>query len=187
MATTADIKNGVTINLNGQLQTIVEFQHVKPGKGGAFVRTKLKNVLSGKVVDHTFRSGEKIEIVRLEDKDMQYLYTEDDAFVFMDQETFDQVNVPSDVVGGASDFMKEGDTVSVQFHEQTPLSITLPFFINSKVIECEPAVKGDTVTNITKAAKIETGAEIQTPLFVEEGDVIRIDTRTREYIERVRG
>ena len=187
MATTADIKNGLTIELNGHLQTIVEFQHVKPGKGGAFVRTKLKNVKTGRVTDNTFRSGEKIEIIRLEDREMQYLYPEDDFFIFMDQETFDQINVPADVVGKQSDFMKEGEVVTVQFHGEIPLNVTLPFFIHYEIVECEPGHKGDTVSNVTKAAKLESGATVQVPLFVEQGETIRVDTRTGFYIERVRG
>lgn len=186
MATTAEIKNGVTINFNGQLYTIVEFQHVKPGKGGAFVRTKFKNVVTGRVIDNTFRSGEKIEIVRLEDKQMQYLYQDDNFLVFMDQETFEQVNIAEDVVGQAKDFMKEGEVVTVQFHGEIPLNVTLPFFINFKIVECEPGHKGDTVSNVTKGATLETGAVVQVPLFIEQGESIRVDTRTGTYIERFR-
>lgn len=186
MATTADIKNGVTINYNDQLFTIVEFQHVKPGKGGAFVRTKLKNVVTGRVIDNTFRSGEKIEVVRLEDKDMQYLYQEDEFYVFMDQETFEQVSVPASVVGDQINYIKEGMVAAVQFHEETPLNVAVPNFVNYKITECEPGLKGDTVSNVTKSAKLETGAEVQVPLFIEEGEVIRVDTRTGTYIERVR-
>lgn len=186
MATTADIKNGLTIKMNGQLLTIVEFQHVKPGKGAAFVRTKLKNVTTGKVLDNTFRSGEKIEICRLEDKQMQYLYLDGDQFLFMDQETFEQISIPPAVVGDAARFMKEGEIITVQFHEKNPLSVTLPFFLNFQIVECEPGVKGDTVSNVTKEAKLETGATVQVPLFVEQGEIIRVDTRTGTYMERVR-
>lgn len=171
---------------SGNLMTIVEFQHVKPGKGGAFVRTKLKNIITGRVIDKTFRSGEKIEIIRLEDKEMQFLYTDDDSFIFMDQETFDQIYVKEQVVGDAKNYMNAGDTVSVLFHEETPLSITVPFFLNFKIVECEPGLKGDTVSNVTKGATIETGAVIQVPLFVERDEIIRVDTRTGTYIERVR-
>ena len=186
MASTADIKNGVTINLDGQLFNIIEFLHVKPGKGGAFVRTKLKNVISGRVLDRTFRSGEKIDIVKLEDRKMQYLYREGDSSVFMDQETFDQVHVSMEVVGENEKFMKEGEIVTISFHEEKPITFQLPFFINFMIAECEPGHKGDTVSNITKSAEIETGATVQVPLFVEKGDQIRVDTRTGEYIERVR-
>lgn len=186
MSTTADIKNGVTINFNDQLCTIVEFQHVKPGKGGAFVRTKMKSVSTGRILDNTFRSGEKIEIVRLESRDMQYLYQEGDFFVFMDQETFEQVQVPSVVVGDAKNFLKEGEVAEIQFHEETPLNITLPFFLEFEIVECEPGVKGDTVSNVTKPATLETGAIVQVPLFVEQGEWIRVDTRTNAYMERVK-
>jgi len=186
MATTADIKNGLTIKFNDQLFTIVEFQHVKPGKGGAFVRTKLKNVITGRVLDKTFRSGEKIETVRIQERQMQYLYAEDDSFVFMDQETFEQSNVPAAVVGDARRFLKEGEVVSIQFHEDSPLSVILPFFINFKIVECEPGMKGDTVSNVTKQATLETGAVVHVPLFVENGEIIRVDTRTGTYLERVR-
>jgi len=186
MPTTADIRNGLTISYNGQLMTIVEFQHVKPGKGGAFVRTKLKNVASGRVIDNTFRSGEKIEIIKLEDRQMQYLYKEDTSYVFMDQETFDQVYVEQNVLGSAKDFLKEAEVVTVQFHGEKPLSVTLPFFINFEIIECEPGLKGDTVSNVTKGATLETGAVVQVPLFIEQGEVIRVDTRSGTYIERVR-
>ncbi len=186
MATTADIKNGLTINYNGNLVTIIEFQHVKPGKGGAFVRTKLKNIITGKVVDNTFRSGEKIEIVRLSGKDMQYLYQEDESYVFMDQETFEQVYVPSPIVEEAAPYLKEGEIAHVQFHGEKPLTLTLPNFINYEIVECEPGHKGDTVSNVTKGAKIESGATVQVPMFIEEGEVIRVDTRTGGYVERVK-
>ncbi len=186
MPTTADIKNGMTIKFNDQLFTIVEFQHVKPGKGGAFVRTKLKNVITGRVLENTFRSGEKIDPVRLEDKSMQYLYIEGCDYVFMDQETYEQINVPADVVGDAKNYMKEGDAVTVQFYETTPLSVQVPFFLEFEIIKCEPGMKGDTVSNVTKAATLETGAVIQVPLFVEQGEWIRVDTRTGSYIERVK-
>jgi len=186
MATTADIKNGLVISFEGQLFNIVEFQHVKPGKGGAFVRTKLKNLVTGRVIDRTFRSGEKIEIVRMEARPMQFLYREGDHFVFMDQETYEQVHVPETVVGDAALFMKESEVVKINFNDETPVTIEIPFFINFKIVECEPGVKGDTVSNVTKPAKLETGAVVQVPLFVESGETIRVDTRTGEYIERVR-
>lgn len=186
MATTADIKKGVVMTLEGQLYNITDFQHVKPGKGGAFVRTTLKNVVTGRVIDRTFRSGEKIDIVRLEDRKMQYLYREGDSFMFMDQETFEQVAVSDAVVGESADFLKEGEVVKIYFHDEIPLILELPFFIEYKVVECEPGIKGDTVSNVTKPAKIESGAIIQVPLFVEQGERIRVDTRIRQYTERVR-
>lgn len=185
MATTADIKKGIVINLEGQLFTIVDFLHVKPGKGGAFVRTTLKNVVTGRVIDKTFRSGEEIDIVKLDERQMQFLYQEEGNFHFMDQETFEQVAVPADVIGDKALFLKEGETVKVFFYDERPILIELPYFIEYTVVECEPGIKGDTVSNVMKPAKIETGAIIQVPLFVEEGDRIRVDTRVGEYIERV--
>ena len=186
MATTADIKNGLVIDMEGQLFTIIEFQHVKPGKGGAFVRTKLKNVLTGRVIDRTLRSGEKVDIVRIDARQMQYLYQDGNSFVFMDQETYDQVNVPDAIVGEAAGFLKEGEVVKISFNDETPLVLELPFFLNLLIIECEPGAKGDTVSNVTKPAKLETGAVVQVPLFVESGEKVRVDTRTGQYIERVR-
>ncbi|MBM3327999.1 MAG: elongation factor P [Calditrichaeota bacterium] len=186
MATTADIKKGVVIDLEGGLWTIVDFQHVKPGKGGAFVRNTLKNIVTGKVIDRTLRSGEKIEIIKLDPRQMQFLYHDGDHFQFMDQETFEQVAVPEAVVGDAALFLKEGEIVKIAFNDETPLTIEIPFFIEYTIVQCEPGVKGDTVSNVTKPAKIETGATVQVPLFVESGERIRVDTRTGQYIERVR-
>ena len=186
MATTADIKNGLVIELDKQLFTIVEFLHVKPGKGGAFVRTKLKNVITGRVLDRTFRSGEKIEVVKLEDREMQYLYSEEDLYIFMDQETFDQINIPGEVLGDDAKFMKEGEIIKVYLHEDKPIITELPNFINLKIVECEPGLKGDTVSNVTKPATLETGAVVQVPLFIEEGEVIRVDIRTGQYLERAK-
>jgi len=186
MATTAEIKNGLVLNYEGQLYTVTEFQHVKPGKGGAFVRVKMKNLVTGRMLDRTLRSGEKIEIVRMEARPMQFLYQDGDHFVFMDQETYEQISVPSVVVGDFSLYIKEGEMVKINFNEETPVTIEIPFFLNLKIVQCEPGVKGDTVSNVTKPAKLETGAVVQVPLFVEEGETIRVDTRTSEYIERVR-
>lgn len=186
MATTADIRNGATIELEGKLLTVVEFQHVKPGKGGAFVRTRLKNIITGQVIDRTFRSGERLEFVRLEDREMQYLYMDGENFIFMDQETFEQVPIPPEVIGDQAKFLKESEVVNISFHNDRPITAQLPFFINYKIVECEPGVKGDTVSNVTKSAKLETGAIVQVPLFIEPGEVIRVDTRTGNYIERVR-
>lgn len=186
MATTADIKNGLVINFEDQLFTIVEFQHVKPGKGGAFVRTKLKNVLSGRVIDRTFRSGEKIEIVRIEAREMQFLYRDGDSFQFMDQETFEQIVIPEERIGEQARFLKDGELVTVTFDDETPLTVELPNFITFKIVSCEPGVKGDTVSNVTKPATLETGAIVQVPLFVDAGETIRVDVRTGAYMERVR-
>ncbi|MDP8238704.1 MAG: elongation factor P [Candidatus Hatepunaea meridiana] len=186
MSTTADIKNGIIINYDGQLFTIVEFLHVKPGKGGAFVRTKFKNVKTGRVLDKTFRAGEKIDIVRLDARNMQYLYAEGDDFVFMDQETFDQISVPAEVVGNWDKFMKEGEIVKVLLNGEEPVTIELPKFVNYKIAQCEPGVKGDTVSNVTKPATLETGAIVQVPLFIEEGEIIRVDLRTGQYLERAK-
>ncbi len=186
MANTSDIKNGLVISLDNQLFSISQFQHVKPGKGGAFVRTKLKNVITGKVLDKTFRSGEKIEIVRLDSKKMQYLYRDGDDSVFMDQDTFEQIPLSESLVGDNANYLKEGEIVSISFNGETPLLIELPNFIQFEITECEPGVKGDTVSNVTKPATIETGAVIQVPLFIEQGETIRVDTRTGEYMDRVR-
>jgi elongation factor P len=186
MATTADIRNGAVMEMDGQLFTVVEFQHVKPGKGGAFVRTKLKNLITGRVLERTFRSGEKMDFVRLEDREMQYLYAEGDAFVFMDQETFEQINIPVDVIGNNARFIKEGEIARIYLYKEKPIIIEIPNFINFKIVQCEPGVKGDTVSNVTKPATLETGAVVQVPLFIEEGEIIRVDTRTGDYLERAR-
>ena len=186
MATTADIRNGVVLEMDRQLFNVVEFQHVKPGKGGAFVRTKLKNVVTGRVLERTFRSGEKLEIVRLDDREMQYLYQEGDAFVFMDQETFEQINIPAEVVGDNAKFLKEGEIARIYLYNEKPIITEISNFINFKIVQCEPGVKGDTVSNVTKPATLETGAVVQVPLFIEEGEIIRVDTRTGQYLERAR-
>lgn len=186
MATTADIKNGLVIDLDNQLYSIVEFLHVKPGKGGAFVRTKLKQVVTGRVIERTFRSGEKLDVVRLEARELQYLYKDGNSFVFMDQDTYDQIPLKEETVGDNALFMREGDTVKVMFHGDKPLTVEIPNFINLKIVQCEPGAKGDTVSNVTKPAVLETGAVVQVPLFVEEGEVIKVDTRTKIYLERVR-
>ncbi len=185
MATTSEFRNGMVIRLEGELFTIVEFQHVKPGKGMGFVRTRLKNVRTGAVLDRTFRSGDQVEEVRLERREMQYLYRSDDLLHFMDTETYEQVSISADLAGDAVLFLKEGDTASVLMDGDTPVGVEVPYFVDLKVVDTEPGVRGDTATGGSKPAKLETGLVVQVPLFVEEGDVIRIDTRTREYIERV--
>lgn len=187
MATTSDIKNGLCINLNDKLYQIIEFQHVKPGKGPAFVRTKMRQIETGKVLDHTFSAGHKIDIVRIENRDYQYLYQEGDMYVFMNSETFEQVNIPPSLVE-KPEFLTEGMVCSILFHaeEELPLVLELPMHIISEVTYTEPGVKGDTATNTMKPATIATGAEIKVPLFIDNGEKIKVDTRTGVYVERVK-
>lgn len=184
MATTNDIKNGSVLNLDGQLWSVVEFQHVKPGKGGAFVRTKLKNVLSGKVVDKTFNAGTKVDFETVDRRNMQYLYHDGQDYVFMDPESFDQVTVPAAVVGDAKDFMLENSTVMVASHDGTALFIELPASAILEITYTEPGLQGDRSTGGTKPATLETGREIQVPLFLEAGTKVKVDTRSGEYISR---
>jgi elongation factor P len=187
MATTAEIKNGVCIKHNEKLFQIIEFQHVKPGKGPAFVRTKMRQIESGKVLDHTFSAGHKIEIVRIENREYQYLYQEGNQFVFMNNETFEQVNIPASMVEKPL-FLQEGMVCNILFHaeEEMPLVLELPMYVISEVTYTEPGLKGDTATNTMKPATIATGAEIRVPLFIDTGEVIKIDTRTGVYVERVK-
>ncbi len=186
MITSNDFKRGMVIKLDGNLYTVLEYQHVKPARGGAFVRTRLKSLTKGSVVDKTFRGGEKVEDVRIESKQMQYLYDEGDSLVFMDNESYEQESISKDFVGNILDYIKEGDSVTIAFYENKPISIEPPTFVVLKVVYAEPGVKGDTATNVTKPVKVETGAEVHVPLFVNEGDVIKVDTRTGEYVERVK-
>ena len=188
IATTADIRNGLCIKHNDKLFQIIEFQHVKPGKGPAFVRTKMRQIESGKVLDHTFSAGHKIEVVRIENREYQYLYQEADSYIFMNNETFEQVNIPLKMVEKPG-FLQEGMTVNILFHaeEEAPLVIELPMYIISEVTYTEPGVKGDTATNSMKPATIATGAEVKVPLFIDNGEIIKIDTRTGVYVERVKG
>ncbi len=186
MATTSDFRNGLTILLDGEIWTIVEFLHVNPGKGTAFVRTKLKNLKTGRVIDRTFRSGEKVEDVRIERKTMQYLYQSEGQYVFMDTETYEQVPISEEMLGDKRLFLKEGQEVEVLFHGDTPVGVELPFFVELAVAKTEPGVRGDTASGGSKPATLETGAVIQVPLFINEGDILKVDTRTGEYIERVR-
>ena len=185
MADTSDFRNGFTMSLDGALFSIVEFQHVKPGKGGAFVRTKLKNIATGAVIDRTFRSGDKIEAVRIEKREMQYLYSEGDIFHFMDTETYEQMAILSEVVGNAADFLMENETAYVLVTDGNPLGVELPNFVELTVTHTEPGVRGDTAQGSTKPATVETGATVRVPLFVEQGNKLKIDTRTGEYVERV--
>ena len=185
MATTNDLKNGLVLNLDGQLWTVVEFQHVKPGKGGAFVRTKLKNVLSGKVVDKTFNAGVKVETANVDKRDMQYLYRDGDDWVFMDTSTYDQVTIPNVVVGDNSRFMLENQECIVAMHEGNALYVELPAAVELTITYTEPGLQGDRSTGGTKPATLETGAEIQVPLFIEADTRVKDDTRDGSYLGRV--
>lgn len=187
MATTSDIKNGLCIEYNNGLYVVTEFQHVKPGKGPAFVRTKLKNVETGKVIDNTFSSGHKITTARIERRAHQFLYKDDIGYHFMDSNTFEQVALQESIIGSA-DLLKDGQEVEVLYHAETEKALTcdLPAFVELKITYTEPGVKGDTATNATKTATLETGAEIQVPLFINQDEVIKVDTRTRSYGERVK-
>lgn len=184
MATTNDIKNGLVLNLDGQLWTVVEFQHVKPGKGGAFVRTKLKNVLSAKVVDRTFNAGVKVETATVDKRPMQYLYHDGDDFVFMDMESYDQLNVLAETVGDAASFMLENQEAVVGLHEGTPLFIELPASVVLTVDYTEPGLQGDRSTGGTKPATLETGHVTQVPLFITTGETVKVDTRDGSYLGR---
>ncbi len=184
MATTNDLKNGMTLNLDGQLWTVTEFQHVKPGKGGAFVRTKLKNVLSGKVVDKTFNAGTKVEVATVDKREMQYLYREGEDFVFMDTETYDQPRIPGATVGDASDYLLPEQNAVIAFNNENPLYIELPAAVVLEVTETEPGLQGDRSTGGTKPATVETGAVINVPLFITTGEKIKVDTRSGDYLGR---
>ena len=181
MASTNDLKNGLVLNFDGQLWTVIEFQHVKPGKGGAFVRTKLKNVLSGKVVDRTFNAGVKVETATVDKRTMQFLYNDGSDFVFMDVQSYDQIHVSSEVVGDAAQYMLENQEAIVATHEGAPLYVELPASVELVVEYTEPGLQGDRSTGGTKPAKLETGAEIGVPLFIEIGEKIRVDTRDGSY------
>ena len=185
MATTNDLKNGLVLNLDGQLWAVVEFQHVKPGKGGAFVRTKLKNVLSGKVVDKTFNAGTKVETANVDKRDMQYLYKDGADFVFMDSSTYEQITVPEATVGDAANFMLENQDATVALHDGTPLYVELPTSVVLEITYTEPGLQGDRSTGGTKPATVETGYQIQVPLFLETGTKVKVDTRSGDYLGRV--
>jgi len=185
VATTNDLKNGLVLNIDGQLWTVVEFQHVKPGKGGAFVRTKLKNVLSGKVVDKTFNAGTKVETSNVDKRTMQYLYKDGDDFVFMDGKTYDQLHVSNAVVGEAEKFLLENQEAIVATHDGAPLFVELPASVELVITYTEPGVQGDRATGGTKPATLETGAEIAVPLFLEQGTKVKVDTRDGSYLGRV--
>ncbi len=185
MATTTDFRNGMVINQDKELYLINYFQHVKPGKGGAFVRTKLKNVKTGAIIDKTFRAGEKVEEVRLEKREMQYLYKDGQIYYLMDSETFEQYPISANLIADAARFLKENEKVFVLMDNDVPITFELPFFVEIKVVDTDPGIRGDTATGGTKPATLETGAVVQVPLFINIGDTLKIDTRTGEYIERV--
>ncbi|MBC8313776.1 MAG: elongation factor P [Candidatus Cloacimonetes bacterium] len=185
MASTSDFRNGMIINFKNELYEIVKFQHVKPGKGGAFVRTKLKNVMKGSVIENTFRAGEKVDEIRLEKHKMEYLYFDGTNYVLMNPKTYEQIEVSSELLGDKKLFFKENMSLAVLKKGDEIISIELPTTVNLKVDECEPAIKGNTVTGATKNAVLETGLKIQVPMFISQNDVVKVDTRSEEYLERV--
>jgi elongation factor P len=185
VATTNDLKNGMVLDLDGQLWSVVSFQHVKPGKGGAFVRTTLKNVMTGKVLDKTFNAGTKVETSTVDRREMTYLYNDGTDFVFMDPDTYDQVPVGRGVVGDAAKYLLENSTALVATHEGAPLYVELPASVELNISETAPGVQGDRSTGGTKSATVETGAEVQVPLFISEGEKIKVDTRDGRYLGRV--
>ncbi len=185
MATSNDLKNGMVLNIDGQLWAVVEFQHVKPGKGPAFVRTKLKNVLSGKVVDKTFNAGVKVETANVDKRDMTYLYNDGSGFVFMDVDTYDQVTLDAAIVGEASGYLLENQAAVVALHDGNPIYVELPASVVLEITYTEPGLQGDRSTGGTKPATLETGLQINVPLFVEQGTKVKVDTRTGDYLGRI--
>lgn len=185
MISAGDFKNGVTLEYNGNIFQIIDFQHVKPGKGAAFVRTKLKNIISGGVIETSFRPTEKFPKAHIERKDMQYLYSDGELFHFMDVETYDQIALNEDAIGDSLKFVKENEMVKICSHKGNVFAVEPPLFVELAIIDTEPGFKGDTATGATKPATVETGAVVYVPLFVEQGDVLKIDTRTGEYLSRV--
>lgn len=187
MATTSDIRNGLCINHNDDIYYVVKFQHVKPGKGNAFVRTKLKSMTTGKIIDFTFQAGHKIDPVRIERRIYQYLYNDEMGYHFMNNETYDQIAILKDMIS-SHELLKEGDNLEILFHaeKEMPLTVEMPQYVILEVTYTEPGAKGNTATNVTKPATVETGAEIKVPLFINQGDVIKINTETFEYMERVK-
>ena len=185
MVAAGDFRNGMTINIEGVVYQVIEFQHVKPGKGAAFVRTKLRNVMGGGIAEKTFRPTEKFDEARIDRKDMQYLYNDGDLFYFMDQETYDQIALNKDQIGNALKFVKENEVVKVVSYEGNVFAVEPPLFVELEVIETEPGFAGNTAQGATKPAIVETGAQVMVPLFVNIGDVLKIDTRSEEYLSRV--
>ncbi|HJF75478.1 MAG TPA: elongation factor P [Brevibacterium linens] len=186
MATTNDLKNGLVLNLDNHLWQVLEFQHVKPGKGPAFVRTKLKSVTTGKIIDKTFNAGTKVETANVDRRDMQYLYHDGTDYVFMDSQDYDQVNISAELVGDAANYMLENQDLQISFHEGTPLSVELPPSVELTITHTEPGLQGDRSTGGSKPATLETGYEIQVPLFLEEGVKVKVDTRSGDYLGRVK-
>ncbi|MBQ7600110.1 MAG: elongation factor P [Clostridia bacterium] len=184
MVVAGDFKNGVTFDMDGAVMQVIEFQHVKPGKGAAFVRTKLRNVISGSVVEKTFSPTDKFNDARIERRDMQYLYNDGDLYYFMDLETYEQVPIGQDLIGDNFKFVKEEMICTIRSYQGKPFAVEPPMFVELEVIDCEPGVRGDTATGASKTATVETGATIRVPLFINTGEKIRIDTRTSEYLER---
>ena len=185
MYDTSEIRKGLKIEIDGVPYAVVDFQFVKPGKGNAFTRTKIKNLMTGAVIDRTYKTGEKLKPADMEDRQMQYLYKDDDGLHFMDQQSYEQVSIPADIVGDDADFLLENLVINVLLFQGRPVSISLPNFVEIQVSHTDPGLKGDTVTGAKKQAQLATGGTINVPLFVETGDVLKIDTRTREYVERV--
>jgi len=186
LATTADIRNGIILNLDGELLKIIEFQHIKLGRGGARVRTRFKNIRTGQVIENTFRSGERIDIVRLDAVEMQYLYHDGNHYIFMNTENYEQVPLDEELFKDASRFVKENEIVRVLFNGSKAVDIEIPPHVNLEIVKTDPGMRGDTVTGATKPAVLETGFTVMVPLFVNAGDKVRIDTRTGEYVERVK-
>lgn len=186
MPTTSDFRPGLVIKYNSDLWTVVEFQHVNPGNWRAFVRTKLKNLKSGKVIENRFRAGEGIEIVRIERKEFQFLYRDGSGYVFMDKDTFEQLTVQEEQLGEGGRFLKDGESVDILFNGNDITGIELPVTVELMVVETVPGVRGDTATNATKPAQLETGVAVNVPLFINEGDTVKVDTRTGHYVERVK-
>ena len=183
---TAQFRKGLRIEIDGEPLSIVDFQHVKPGKGGAFVRTKMKSLLSGNVLEKTFRSGEKVDVPDLEDRHMQYLYSDGEGYIFMDNESFEQMSLTASQVGDDNmGYLKENVEVDILLHNGRPIGLELPMFMELKIVETDPGIRGNTASGGSKPAKLETGATVQVPLFLSEGEVIKVDTRTGDYIERV--
>jgi elongation factor P len=186
MADTSDFRNGLIIKYKNDLYTITEFQHVKPGKGGAFVRTTLKNLRTGKVLDNTFRAGEGIDIVRVERRKYQFLYREGDFLVCMDNDTYEQINIPKELFGNSEKYLKEGEEIDILFNGSEIINVEIPIFVNLKVVHTEPGFRGNTATGALKPAELETGASVNVPLFIDVNDLLKVDTRTGEYVERIK-
>lgn len=184
MLTAGDFRKGITFQINGEPYVVLDFQHVKPGKGAAFVRTKYKNIITGAIREEAFNPNDKFDNAHIETKKMQYLYNDGELYYFMDGETYDQVPISFDMVEDAIKYLRENDEATIKFYKDEPFIVEAPNFVDLKVIDCEPGVKGDTATNVTKEATVETGAVVHVPIFIEEGEVIQIDTRSGEYLGR---